>query len=81
MCSYNAVNGITVCADPYMLTTVLREHWGWDDDDHYIVGDCDAVQNIYLPHQWAAAREQAVADAFNAGLGTYMNPFSVYTHW
>jgi beta-D-xylosidase 4 len=76
MCSYNAVNGVPTCADPYLLQTVLREHWGWNDTEQWVTSDCDAVQNVYLPHQWSATREQAVADSLIAGTdidcGTYM---------
>ncbi|KAK4995597.1 hypothetical protein LTR66_004626 [Elasticomyces elasticus] len=75
MCSYNAVNGRPTCADPYLLQTILREHWGWTNEQQWITSDCDAIQNIYLPHKYAATRPQAVADALNAGTdlncGTY----------
>lgn len=59
-----------------MLNDVLRGHWGWDSDEHWVTSDCDAVQNIYLPHEWSSSREQAAADALIAGTdvncGTYM---------
>jgi len=77
MCSYNAVNGVPTCADPYLLQTVLREYWGWDSDDtRYVVSDCDAVQNIFngtswnvpsLGHNYTATPEEAVAAALIAG--------------
>ncbi|KAH7304624.1 glycoside hydrolase superfamily, partial [Rhexocercosporidium sp. MPI-PUGE-AT-0058] len=47
MCAYNAVNGVPSCADSYLLQTILKEHWDWGNNDRYIVGDCDAVHNIY----------------------------------
>ncbi|EUC31235.1 glycoside hydrolase family 3 protein [Bipolaris zeicola 26-R-13] len=76
MCSYNAVNGAPPCADPYLLQTVLREHWGWSSDEHWVTSDCDSIQNVYLPHQWSSSREGAAADSLNAGTdldcGTYM---------
>ncbi|KAJ9605721.1 hypothetical protein H2200_009570 [Cladophialophora chaetospira] len=67
MCSYNALNGVPTCADPYILQTILREHWNWTGDGQYITSDCDAIQNIYLPHAYTNSREQAVTDALTAG--------------
>lgn len=75
MCSYNALNGVPTCADPYILQTILREHWGWTNEDQYVTSDCDAIQNIYMPHDYTSTREEAVADALKAGTdlncGTY----------
>ena len=36
MCSYNAVNGVPTCANTYLMTDILREHWGWKVDNNYI---------------------------------------------
>ena len=75
MCSYNALNGVPTCADPYILQTILREHWGWTNEQQWVTSDCDAVQNIFMPHEYAATREEAVAQALIAGTdvncGTY----------
>lgn len=75
MCSYNAVNGVPTCADPYLLQTILRDHWNWTSQEQWVTSDCDAIQNIYLPHQYSTTRWQAAADALNAGTdvncGTY----------
>lgn len=75
MCSYNAINGIPTCADPWLLQTVLREHWNWKADYQYVVSDCGAVENIFTPHNYTSTKEQAVAAALKAGTdldcGTY----------
>lgn len=72
----DSVNGAPPCADPYLLQTVLREHWGWTNEEQWVTSDCDAIQNVYLPHQWSSSREGAAADSLNAGTdldcGTYM---------
>ncbi|KAJ8070923.1 hypothetical protein OCU04_001282 [Sclerotinia nivalis] len=67
MCSYNAVNGVPTCADDWLLQTLLREHWGWVEEDQWVTSDCDAIQNIWDSHNYTSTPEQAAADALNAG--------------
>lgn len=54
---------------------MLREHWNWTSEQQWITSDCDAVQNIFMPHDYTSTREEAVAAALNAGTdidcGTY----------
>lgn len=75
MCSYNALNGVPTCANSYLLQDILRDHWNWAAEDHYVTSDCDAVQDIFTNHNFTANASQAVADALNAGddidCGTY----------
>ena len=66
MCSYNAVNGIPSCANKFILQDILRDHWGFADD-RWVTADCDAVLNIYTPHNYTADPVQAAADALLAG--------------
>lgn len=50
-----------------MLQDILRDHWNWTSQEQWIVGDCDALQNVFLPHAYTETREEAVAAALNAG--------------
>jgi beta-D-xylosidase 4 len=68
MCSYNSVNGVPSCASSFLLQSVLREHWDFESDSRWIVGDCEAVHNIFDPHGYASDDVHAAADALNAGV-------------
>ncbi|KAF2720710.1 glycoside hydrolase family 3 protein [Polychaeton citri CBS 116435] len=75
MCTYNALNGVPTCADPWLLGDLLRDHWGWTNEQQWVTSDCDSLQNIYLPHEFASTRPEAAAKALLAGTdldcGTY----------
>jgi beta-D-xylosidase 4 len=70
MCSYNAVNGVPACANPYLMGTILREHWKWDLPGQYITSDCEAVADISENHHYAATLAEGTGLAFNAGMDT-----------
>jgi len=42
MCSYNRIGGTYACEDPYTLTTVLRNQWGFDG---YVQSDFGATHS------------------------------------
>lgn len=65
MCSYNAVNGVPSCANPYLLQDVLREHYGFGDG--WVTGDCFAVQDIYASQHYTTSLVNASAVALRAG--------------
>ncbi|KAL7905273.1 glycoside hydrolase [Trichoderma velutinum] len=67
MCAYNAVDGVPACADSYLLQSVLRDGYGFTEDFNYVVSDCDAVENVFDPHHYAANLTQAAALSLNAG--------------
>ena len=41
MCSYNRINGVYASEDPWLLTTVLRDEWGFEG---LVVSDWGAVE-------------------------------------
>ena len=65
MSAYNAVNGIPCSANPWLLTTVLRDEWGFDG---YVVSDCGAIGCIVDDHHYVLRRETAATLALQAGL-------------
>ncbi|KAM5542772.1 hypothetical protein V8D89_003733 [Ganoderma adspersum] len=75
MCSYNAVNGIPSCANKFLLQDVLRDYWGFGAD-RWVTSDCDAVSNIYSPHNYTNDPAQAAADALLAGTDIDCGTFS-----
>jgi len=75
MCSYNALNGVPTCADPFLLTQQLRDYWGFTG---FVVSDCGAISDIYNPHHYTKTIVEAAAVALNAGTdlncgGAYWN--------
>ncbi|KAI0097224.1 glycoside hydrolase superfamily [Nemania sp. FL0031] len=66
MCSYNAVNGVPTCADPWLLQKVLREHYGFSED-RWVTADCDALQNVWTDHHYGGNAAAAAAASMNAG--------------
>lgn len=64
MGSYNALYGVPNCANPFLLTDILRQKWGFQG---FVVSDGGAVQNIWMYHKYVASPEEAAAAAVKAG--------------
>ena len=64
MSAYSAINGIPCSADRFLLTSLLRDRWGFRG---YVTSDCDAVYNIFNPHHYVPTLHQAAAVAMQAG--------------
>lgn len=64
MSSYNEMNGIPTTANPFLLTELLRQRWGFDG---YVVSDCDAVADIWKTHHFVPTAVEAAALAVTAG--------------
>ncbi|KAI1657718.1 glycoside hydrolase family 3 protein [Daldinia decipiens] len=67
MCSYNAVNGTPACASTYLMETVLRDFWEWNDESQYIVSDCNAILNFHQDHNYTTTAAQSAAVALISG--------------
>ncbi|KAK4751876.1 hypothetical protein SAY87_020674 [Trapa incisa] len=65
MCSFNQVNGKPTCADPDLLTGVIRGQWKLNG---YIGADCDSVDVIFNSQHYTKTPEEAVAVTISAGL-------------
>lgn len=64
MSSYNEMNGVPTTANPFLLTELLRNRWGFRG---YVVSDCDAVGDIARTHHFVPTLAEASALAVNAG--------------
>ena len=64
MASYNALDGVPACANPFLLTQLLRGQWGFGG---FVVSDGGAIQNVYKQHKFVATAEEAAAAAVKAG--------------
>jgi beta-glucosidase len=64
MGAYNCVYGKPACANPLLLTTLLRNQWGFTG---HVVSDCGAIYDIFANHNFAGTPEKAAALAVQAG--------------
>ena len=46
MCSFNRINGLYASENGYLLTTILRDEWGFEGA---VISDWGAVHNIHEP--------------------------------
>ncbi|XP_021751056.1 beta-xylosidase/alpha-L-arabinofuranosidase 2-like [Chenopodium quinoa] len=65
MCSYNKVNGKPTCADPDLLSGVIRGDWKLNG---YIVTDCDSIDVLFKSQHYTKTPEEAVAQSILAGV-------------
>jgi beta-glucosidase len=64
MGAYNSVFGLPCCAQPLLLTDLLRNQWGFNG---HVVSDCAAIRDIYLNHKLVPTVAEASARAVKAG--------------
>jgi beta-glucosidase len=64
MCAYNRVDGKPACANPELLTGILRKQWGFGG---FITSDCGAIGDIAKGHAFTPDLEHAAVAAVRAG--------------
>jgi beta-glucosidase len=65
MAAMNEVNGVPCSANPFLLTTVLRNQWGFDG---FAVPDSGGVHLLVANQAYASTMEEAVAKMIKAGI-------------
>jgi beta-glucosidase len=65
MNAYTELDGVPCAADGELLTTILRDEWGFDG---YVVSDYYSIRQLADYHAFAAGGEDAAAKALEAGL-------------
>lgn len=64
MGAYSSFHGLPDCANPFLLTDLLRKQWGFDG---FIVSDGGAISDIWRSHKYVRTAEEAAAVAVKAG--------------
>ncbi|XP_071942033.1 uncharacterized protein [Antedon mediterranea] len=72
MCSYNSVNGIPACSNKHLLTTILRDTWGFNG---YVVSDQNALEDISLAHKYTSNYLETSILAVKAGCNLELSNF------
>ena len=65
MSAYNAVNNVPCTCNPWLLTHVLRDDWGFDG---YVVSDCGGPSLLLSGHKYVKTKEAAATLSIKAGL-------------
>ncbi len=65
MAAYNRLNGVPCIANRWLLTTVLREEWGFRGT---VVTDCNGIEDLYRGHRYLPGPREAIAAAIHSGV-------------
>ncbi len=77
MSAYNALNDVPCTANPWLLTKVLRQDWGFNG---YVVSDCGGPSLLVSAMKYVKTKEAAATLSIKAGLDlecgddVYMEP-------
>jgi beta-glucosidase len=76
MTSFNEIAGVPATSDPWLLTELLREKWGFTG---FIVTDYTAIDEL-IPHGVAANQSEAATMAIHAGVDMDMQDGAYQAH-
>ena len=65
MAAYHDIDGMPCIANPWLLTQLLRNEWGFNG---MVVTDLGAIRELISPHYKAVSQKDAISQAINAGL-------------
>jgi len=65
MSAYNAINNVPCTANPWLLTKVLRNDWGFNG---YVVSDCGGPSLLVSAMKYVKTKEAAATLSIKAGL-------------
>ncbi|MGO8699787.1 MAG: glycoside hydrolase family 3 C-terminal domain-containing protein [Limisphaerales bacterium] len=64
MGAYNSLYGTPCCASPLLISTLLRQDWGFKG---HFLSDCGAISDFFYGHGFSPTIEAAAAAAVKAG--------------
>lgn len=65
MAAYHERDGIPCAADPWLMTEVLRNEWGFTG---FVISDLGAIRNLLVRYHVAATPEDAICMSITAGM-------------
>lgn len=71
MVSSGSINGIPAHASTWLLTTMLRDRWGYDG---VVVSDWRDFERMQYIHDFVSSYREAIKRGINAGVDMLMNP-------
>jgi beta-glucosidase len=73
MGAYSSLYGVPDCENPFLLTQMLRERWGFEG---FVVSDGGAILENWRHHHYEATPEEAAANAVKAGCDLFSGPIN-----
>jgi beta-xylosidase len=77
MAAYHDIDGVPVCAEPRLLTTMLRDQLGFDG---VVVSDYWAIDWLHEEHRISVDRADSAAVALRAGVDVELPRLRCYRH-